>query len=137
MPTKPPSIGMSTVFADGAIIRAALTRATIMRSGMSKSRISRGGMAPPQGLMRPALSSSSTRRPWRARSCAAVAPDGPPPTTTASKVSSALAIGVSPPQLRDTAKLPRAMRGAGARPIRAASIAAARKAMPSAMNTSP
>ena len=30
---------------------------------MSKSRISRGGIAPPQGLMRPARSSSSTERP--------------------------------------------------------------------------
>src|SRR5579871_1873752 len=51
---------------------------------MSKSRISRGGIAPPHGLMRPARSSSRTLRPRLARSVAAVAPDGPPPTTTAS-----------------------------------------------------
>ena len=41
-------------------MRAELTRATSRWSGISKSRISRGGMAPPQGLMRPARSSSRT-----------------------------------------------------------------------------
>ena len=68
-----------------------VTRATSSSSGMSKSWISRGGIAPPQGLMRPARSSSSTLWPWRARSSAAVAPAGPPPTTTTSKrVSSSM-----------------------------------------------
>ena len=55
---------------------------------MSKSLISRGGIAPPQGLMRPLLSMSATLRPRFARSLAAVAPAGPPPTTTMSKTSS-------------------------------------------------
>ena len=90
MPTKPPSTGMSTALALGAIMRAQVARATRSESGMRKSRISRGGMAPPQGLMRPARSSSSTLRPARARSSAAVAPEGPPPTTTTSKVSAAM-----------------------------------------------
>ena len=76
MPTKPPSIGMSTSRAEGAIIRADLARATSSESGMSKSRISRGGIAPPHGLIRPARSSSSTERPADARSAAAVAPGG-------------------------------------------------------------
>ena len=79
MPTKPSSIGMSTRRAVGETIRAVLIRATIWLSGMAKSAISRGGIAPPQGLIRPARSSSATRRPARARSSAAVAPDGPPP----------------------------------------------------------
>ena len=65
MPTKPPSIGMSTFRSLGETMRAQLTRATSSSSGMSKSRIRRGGMAPPQGLMRPARSSSSTERPLR------------------------------------------------------------------------
>ena len=82
MPTKPPSIGMSTLRSAGETMRAEVTRATSSASGIAKSRISRGGIAPPQGLMRPARSSSSTERPWRARSSAAVAPAGPPPTTT-------------------------------------------------------
>ena len=54
---------------------------------MSNSWMSRGGIAPPHGLIRPARSSSSTERPICARSFAAVAPAGPPPTTTASYVS--------------------------------------------------
>ncbi len=40
MPTKPPSIGMSTCRSAGEIMRAELTRATSSASGMSKSRIS-------------------------------------------------------------------------------------------------
>ena len=68
-------------------MRAAVTLATSWDSGMSKSRIARGGMAPPHGLMRPALSSRMTEWPRLARSVAAVAPAGPPPTTTTSKVS--------------------------------------------------
>ena len=63
MPTKPSSIGMSTWRSDGETMRAEVTRATSRSSGMSKSRIRRGGIAPPQGLMRPARSSSSTERP--------------------------------------------------------------------------
>src|SRR3954467_12991343 len=55
---------------------------------MAKALTQRGGIAPPQGLIRPARSSSATRRPAFAASCAAVAPDGPPPTTTRSKVTS-------------------------------------------------
>ena len=47
------------------MIRAQLIRATIWLSGMAKSRIARGGMAPPQGLMRPARSSISTECPAR------------------------------------------------------------------------
>jgi hypothetical protein len=58
---------------------------------MSKSRISRGGIAPPQGLIRPALSSSATSRPAFARTSAAIAPAGPPPTTTTSNTRSAIA----------------------------------------------
>jgi len=84
MPTKPPSIGMSTLASLGAIMRAQRMRATSRWSGIAKSLISRGGMAPPQGLMRPSRSSSSTLRPCRAISWAAVAPAGPPPITTAS-----------------------------------------------------
>ena len=84
MPMKPLSIGMSTCRAVGETMRALVIRATIWLSGMSKSAISRGGIAPPQGLMRPARSSSATLWPARARSAAAVAPDGPPPTTTTS-----------------------------------------------------
>ncbi len=85
IPTYPPvSIGMSTPFDDGDTIRAEVIRAQIRLSGMPKSRISRGGIAPPHGLIRPARSSSTTERPARASSVAAVEPDGPPPTTTAS-----------------------------------------------------
>src|SRR5450432_1437722 len=65
---------------------------------MSKSRISRGGIAPPQGLIRPARSSNRTLRPKLARSCAAVAPDGPPPTTTTSNSSE---IGILPSRDRN------------------------------------
>ena len=46
MPTKPPSIGMSTRRSDGATIRADRALATKSDSGMSKSRIKRGGIAP-------------------------------------------------------------------------------------------
>jgi len=46
-------IGMSTVRSDGATMRAEVMRAASRWSGMAKSRISRGGMAPPQGLIRP------------------------------------------------------------------------------------
>jgi hypothetical protein len=60
MPTKPPSIGMSTLRFEGDTMRAPPTRATISESGMSKSPASLGGMAPPQGLMRPARSRSAT-----------------------------------------------------------------------------
>ena len=42
--------------------------ATMISSGMSKSRMRRGGIAPPQGLIRPALSSMTTLSPARARS---------------------------------------------------------------------
>jgi hypothetical protein len=68
----------------GEIIRATLICATIWLEGISKSAIMRGGTAPPQGLIRPARSSMATLRPARARSSAAVAPEGPPPTTTTS-----------------------------------------------------
>jgi hypothetical protein len=78
---------MSTAVIDGAIIRAEVARATRSESGMENSSISFGGMAPPQGLIRPARSSRHTFAPSRARSVAAVAPAGPPPTTTASNVS--------------------------------------------------
>ena len=61
----------------GDTMLADVARATSSSSGMAKSRISRGGIAPPQGLVRPARSSSRTPRPRRARSCAAVAPVGP------------------------------------------------------------
>ena len=60
--------------------------ATNSESGISNSSMSFGGIAPPQGLIRPARSSRHTDLPSRARSVAAVAPDGPPPTTTTSKV---------------------------------------------------
>ena len=53
MPTKPPSMGMSTATWDGAIMRAEFTRATSSDSGISNSSITFGGMAPPHGLMRP------------------------------------------------------------------------------------
>ena len=53
MPTKPFSIGISTCRPVGEIMRAVLILATIWSSGMSKSAISRGGIAPPQGLIRP------------------------------------------------------------------------------------
>ena len=75
---------MSTEREVGEIIRAVWTFATTSESGMAKSAISRGGIAPPQGLMRPSRSISATRRPARASRSAAVAPDGPPPTTTTS-----------------------------------------------------
>ena len=65
---------------------AQLARAT-SRSPDAEVRIRRGGIAPPQGLMRPARSSSSTRLPAAPGRSAAVAPAGPPPTTTTSKVS--------------------------------------------------
>ena len=90
IPTNPPSIGMSTLVLEGAIMRAERALATNSSSGISKSFIARGGIAPPQGLMRPARSSSNTRRPRRAKSSAAVAPAGPPPTTTTSNCSCAL-----------------------------------------------
>ena len=67
---------ISTARPVGEIIRAQRIFATTSRSGMSKSRMARGGMAPPQGLIRPARSSSATRAPDRARSSAAVAPAG-------------------------------------------------------------
>jgi hypothetical protein len=84
MPTKPFSIGISTARWVGEIMRAVWICATIWLAGMSKSVIRRGGMAPPQGLIRPSRSSIATLRPASARSCAAVAPEGPPPTTTTS-----------------------------------------------------
>jgi hypothetical protein len=83
---------MSTRLSLGEIIRADVMRATSSDSGIANSRINRGGTAPPHGLMRPALSSSSTLRPARARSQAAVAPAGPPPTTTVSKVFSRIGL---------------------------------------------
>src|SRR6056297_468484 len=88
-------MGMSTPRPDGATMRAESTLATSSASGISKSRISRGGMAPPQGLMRPSRSSSSTERPWRASVAAAVAPAGPPPTTTTSNSSMSFPLSLS------------------------------------------
>src|SRR6056297_3478822 len=99
---------MSTPRPDGATMRAESTLATSSASGISKSRISRGGMAPPQGLMRPSRSSSSTERPWRASVAAAVAPAGPPPTTTTSNSSMSFPLSLS-------ARLRRQPHGAGPR----------------------
>ena len=87
IPTKPPSIGISTWLFFGEIMRAERAFATNNSSGISKSLIKRGGIAPPHGLIRPARSSKRTLCPILAKSPAAVAPAGPPPTTTASKVS--------------------------------------------------
>ena len=84
MPTKPPSIGMSTRRSVGDTIRALVTRATNNDSGIANSLMSCGGMAPPHGLIRRDPSNSNTERPRRASSVAAVAPAGPPPTTTVS-----------------------------------------------------
>ena len=71
-------------------------------------------MAPPQGFMRPARSSSKTLRPRRTKSSAAVAPDGPPPTTITSYVCIAISlylagtIGPKPPVLLIFGRLMRA-----------------------------
>ena len=84
MPTKPFSIWISTFLPAGEIIRAEVDLATSSSSGIAKSLIKRGGIAPPQGLIRPRLSSSNTFLPFLASVSAAVAPAGPPPTTTTS-----------------------------------------------------
>ena len=88
MPTKPSGrverMSMSTVAPDGAIMRAARTRATSSEGGMAKCSSAAVGMAPPHGLMRPARSISATERCVRASRSAAVAPAGPPPTTATS-----------------------------------------------------
>jgi hypothetical protein len=84
MPTKPSPTGMSTARPRGDTMRAEAISATSRERGTSKSTRSCGGTAPPHGFTRPALSSSSTVRPRLASSCAAVAPEGPPPITTAS-----------------------------------------------------
>jgi hypothetical protein len=77
---------MSTRLSLGATMRAQVACATSRCGGIPKSAIRRGGIAPPQGLMRPARSSNNTLWPRCANSCAAVAPEGPPPTTTTSKL---------------------------------------------------
>ena len=84
IPTKPFSIGISTVLPTGETIRADLALATSKLSGILKSLISLGGIAPPQGLILPRLSMRSTCLPLSASVWAAVEPAGPPPTTTAS-----------------------------------------------------
>ena len=70
MPTKPPSIGMSTCARGRRDHAGGMSRGRPADGRGCRNRGSaRGGMAPPQGLMRPARSSSSTVRPCRARSC--------------------------------------------------------------------
>ena len=114
MPMKPLSIGMSTCRAVGETIRALVIRATICSSGIAKSRIRRGGIAPPQGLMRPARSRSATLRPARARSAAAVAPAG--------------AAATQPRHRRSSRHSPGKLRGASGRAGRASMIRTAKSA---------
>src|SRR5210317_764250 len=86
MPTNPFSIGISTRRSVGETMRAVLIFANNWLSGMSKSAISLGGIAPPHGLIRSQRSIRATLIPWADRSCAAVAPLGPPPITTTSNI---------------------------------------------------
>jgi len=77
-------MGISTDSPRGDTMRAERIRAFNRCSGISNSSSRQGGIAPPHGLMRKPRSSSKTLCPCWARSCAAVAPEGPPPTTIVS-----------------------------------------------------
>ena len=73
-------------------MRAEFMCATSNESGIPNSSINTGGIAPPQGLIRDPRSSNNTLWPSRANSFAAVLPEGPPPTITASNSSYVLII---------------------------------------------